>query len=278
MSYAAPPPSMPPMPPVPPSGAARRSRVPWFVAALAGLVAIAAVVALVVVLATGDDDGGSGRGADRAFDSPEEAVRFMVERLADGDLGAAAEAFAVDPVVEGYDFEAQADRLQVLQFDAWLPGGSAGYDDLNREVRRGEVAVELRSVVRSILAPDVDYTQTVPVNEEQTAADLAADLDPAPLSEVSVVRVDEADRDDDRYRKTLELQGAIYDADELRTVAVLVDTAEGQMMTGVTAVRYGDDWAVLQVAAPLLNLPPSRFERVTEQDYQDAVDIARGTD
>ncbi|MEO9322814.1 hypothetical protein ABFT23_04945 [Nocardioides sp. C4-1] len=278
MSYAAPPPpSMPPMPPSPPSGAARRSRTPWFVAALAALVAIAAVVALVVVLATGDDSD-SGRGADRGFDSPEEAARFMVERLADGDAGAAAEAFAVDSVVDGYDFEALAERLRVLQFNTWLPGGSTGYDDLNREVRRGEVAAELRSVVRSVLVPDVDFTQTVPVDGDQTAAGLATDLDPAPLSELSVVRVDDVDRDDDRYRESLEQQAAIFGADEMRTVAMLLDTAEGQMMGGATAVRYGDDWALMQLSAPLLNLSPSRFERVTEQDYQDAVDSARGTD
>jgi hypothetical protein len=293
--HVAQPPVPPPPPPTPPPtpGAGPRARAPWVAATVAGLVALAAVVALVVVLVTGDDQGdggasdrggddGSGRdvdgGSERGFGSPEEAVTFLVDRLADGQAGEAAEAFAVGPVVEGYSFEAQAERLRAVTFSTWLPGGSGGYDEINEDVRRGEVAVELRSLIRSVLVPDRDQTTTTPLGDDQTAADLAEELSPEPLSELAVARVDEIDRSDAAYRETLEKQGAIYDADELRMVGMLLDTAEGQVMGGATLVRYDDEWAVLSLTAPILDIPSARLVAATEQDYLDAVESARGSD
>lgn len=269
-----------------PSGVAPRSRAPWVVAVVAAVVALAAVVAMVVVLTTGDDgdsDGDSDRGAadggsERGFDSPEEAVTFMVERLADGDAGEAAEAFAVEPLVAGYSFEAQAERLKAVTFNTWLPGASDGYDEINTAVRRGEVAVELRSFVRSVLTPDRDQTTTTPLDDDLTAGDLAGELSPEPLSELAVARVDEIDRTDAAYVETLEQQGAVYGADELRMVGLLLDTAEGQVMGGATLVRYDDEWAVMTLTAPILGTPLARLVPVSEQDYLDAVESARGSD
>ncbi len=283
MSYPAPAAVPPPPPTAPPSGAGSRSRGPWVVAAVSAVVALAAVVALVVVLAGdggdgGDGDGSGAAGPERGFDSPEEAVTFVVERLADGDAGGAAEAFAVEDVVEGYSFEAQADRLRAVTFNTWLPGGAGGYDAINREVRRGEIAVELRSSIRSILVPDRDPTMTTTLGDDLTGADLADELSAEPLSELSVARVDALDRTDEAHLETLEQQAAIYDADELQMYGMLLDTAEGQVMGGATVVRYGDEWAVMSLAAPLLNVPPARFVAATEADYVEAVESARGTD
>jgi hypothetical protein len=270
--------AQPPASPLPPSGAGRRARAPWVVATVAALVAFAAVVALVVVLVAGDDEGYSDGGSERGFDSPEEAATFMVERLADGDAGEAAEAFAVESLVEGYSFEAQAERLRAVTFNTWLPGASSGYDEINEYVRRGEVAAELRSLVRSVLVPDRDQTATTTLGDDLTAAELAGELSPEPLSELAVARVDEIDRSDAAYIEMLEQQGAVYGADELRMVGILLDTAEGQVMGGATLVRYDDEWAVMSLTAPLLDIPLAQLVPASEQDYLDAVESARGSD
>lgn len=283
-AFAGPPPSSPP-PPLTPSGEVRRSRAPWLVAALAAVVAVAAMVALVVVLVTGDDEGGSDAAprlgsegsAERGFDSPEEAVTFMIDRLADVEVGEASEAFAVETVVEGYSFEAQAERLRSVMFTTWLPQSSDGYQRINTDVRRGEVAVELRSLIRSVLAPERDQTRTTPLDDDLTAEELADELSPEPLSELAVARVDAIDRSDAAYLENLEQQGAIFGADELRMVAMLLDTAEGQVMGGATVVRYGDQWALLSLTAPILGTPVVGLEAVTEEEYLAAVESASGS-
>lgn len=265
-----------PAPVVPPPHAGGSSRLPWLLTALAALVALAAAAALVVVLVSdGDDAPSSGAGAETGFGSPEEAVTHLVDRLAAGEAGAASEAFAVESLVDGYSFEAYTERLQAATYESWLPGGSEGFDDLNAELRRGTVAGELRSFVRSILAPDRDYLTTTPLGDDLTAADVAEELSPEPPSELSVVRVDEVDNTDPGYLESMEAQAAVYDADELRMVAVLLDTAEGQVAAGATVVRYGDRWALMSLSAPLLNIPAAQVAPTSEEGYLDALESAR---
>jgi hypothetical protein len=265
-----------PAPVGPPPNTGRRSRLPWVLAALAVVVALAAVAALAVVLVSGDDeDSSAGAGTERSFASPEEAVGHLVDRLAAGEVGAASEAFAVESLVDGYSFEAYTERLQAATYESWLPGGSQGFDDLNAELRRGAVADELRSLVRSILAPDRDYLTTTPLDDDLTAADVAGELSPEPLSELSVVRVDELDNTDPGYLESLEAQAAVYGADELRMVAVLLDTAEGQVAAGATVVRYDDEWALMSLSAPLLNIPTAQVSPTSEEGYLDALESAR---
>ena len=136
--------------------------------------------------------------------------------------------------------------------------------------------MELRSLIRSVLAPDRDQTVTTVLDDDLTAAELAGELSPEPLSELAVARVDEIDRTDAAYLETLEQQGAVYGADELRMVAMLLER-QGQVMGGATLVRYGDEWAVMSLTAPLLDIPPARLVPASEQDYLDAMESARGT-
>lgn len=265
-------PTQPPGPWTPsPPGPQRGARAPWIIALLASVVAVAALTALVVVVQRDSDDTASERG----FDTPEEALTAVIERLADGDGEGAAAAFVAGPLVEGYSFEARAERLRAVTFQSWLPASSEGFDEINERVRRGEAAVELRSWVRTILAPERDPGQTVTLDDGVTAADLAEELSPDALSELSVLRVDPIDREGAAYAENLERQLAVYGADEMQEMALFIDTAEGTAAGGATLVRYGDEWFVWGLTAPLLGIPFAQIQLASEQDYLDLVDSAR---
>jgi hypothetical protein len=252
-------------------------RAPYLLIATAVLVALAAAVALVVVLVTGADADGSDPGrtgrAERGFASPEEAVEFLVDRLAAGDAGA-TEAFAVAPVVEGYDFERLVERQHSATSYRLLPDGPEGYDDLNVELRRGEVAEQVRSFVRSILAPERDQLRTTSLDDGTTAADLAEELSPEPLAELSLARVDELENDDEEFLASVAREAETYGADEIRMIAMLLDTAEGQVIGGAVAVRYGEEWGLMSLTTPLLDVLPAQVEPVTEEGYLEALESA----
>lgn len=245
-------------------------RAPYLLAAAAVVVALASVLALVVVLVTRSDAVGSDPGAadrtERGFASPEEAVQFLVDRLAAGDVGA-TEAFAVTPVVQGYDFELLVERQHSATSYSLLPDGPEGYDDLNVELRRGEVAEEVRSFVRSLLAPERDQLRTTPLEDGTTAADLAAELSPEPLAQLSLARVDELENDDEEFLESVQREAATYGADEVRILAMLLDTAEGLVIGGAVAVRYGDEWGLMSLTTPLLDVLPAQVEPITDEGY-----------
>lgn len=197
----------------------------------------------------------------------------MVDRLAAGEPGA-TEAFTVAPLVEGYDFERLVERQHSATSYSLLPGGPEGFDDLNAELRRGEAAEEVRSFVRSILAPERDQLRTTALEDGTSAADLAEELSPEPLAQLSLARVDALDNDDEEFLESVALQAQTYGADEIRMLAMLLDTADGPVIGQATAVRYDDRWGLMSLSTPLLDVLPAQVEPVTEEDYLEALESA----
>jgi hypothetical protein len=249
----------------------RPSRAPWFVAAGAVIVALAAVVTM---LAT--RGGSSSDSSERGFDDPEAAITYVADRLAAGDAEGASSAFVVERAVDGYDFEAQADWIKVVAPDTWLPADSAAARSIDAGVRRGAVAVELRILVRSVLAPDRDPLAPVLLDGSVTPADVAAELDLGRLDQLSVQRVDELDRGEASWAAQVEAQRKIYGAEAVKQLAVLYDTPNGPAMGGATLLEYDGEWFVWSLASALLDVSPGRVTPTSEQDYLDAIDQARG--
>lgn len=250
----------------------RPSRAPWIVAAGAVLVALAAVVTMLVTRAGAS----SSEAGEKGFDSPEAAIDYVADRLAAGDAAGATRAYAVEHAVEGYDFEAQADWIRAVGAETWLPSGNAAATSINTGVRRGTIAGELRFLVRSVLAPDRDPLATVLIDDDVTAADLAAEMDPAGLDELAVQRVDELERSEDSWAEQIDAQRKIYGAESVKQVAVLYDTPNGPAMGGATLLEYDGSWFVWSLGSPLLDVSPGLVTPTTEEDYLDAVDQARG--
>lgn len=283
----------PPVPPVPgwsaapPPPAPRRGALPWVVAAVAGVVALACAGALVVTLAD-DDAAASGAGGsagdgprgERGFSSPEAAVTYLADRVAEGDLGGAFEAFAVESAAAGYSFEAEADRLGVITPMSWLPDDSPGYQALNTELRRGEVANQLRELVRSVAAPDMELEFTIDLRGTTTASEVAAALATDRLAGFRVVRVDVLEPTmrpgADPDRNPFELTAQAFGADELVEVAVLYETRGGLVVGGAQVVRYGGDWYLRTLSSALIGTSLVELSPTSEAEYAGLVASING--
>ncbi len=276
-----PPPAAPAMPPVPPAGPAvpgvppaGRSvgRLPWVVAAVAVVVALGALTFAVLRPAPLS---GAADSREHGSSSPEAAVRFLAERLAAKDGAGAASAFAVEHLVDGYSFQAQAERLRVVTAMTWLPSSSDGYRALSIAERRGTVASQLRFLVEALVAPDLDLNVTQEVTGSTTAADIEADLAPDALASLTVVRVDEIASPGDRAAEALAASGKPYGADEVQEVAVLLGTDHGPQLAGMRVVRFGSDWYVWDLSSAVLGTGYASLEPTSEEQYLDTVEQAR---
>ena len=155
-----------------------------------------------------------------------------------------------------------------LELDAVLVGDSSQFgrtESVNR--------LQFR-IVRSILAPERDQLRTTSLDDGTTAADLAEELAPEPLAELSLARVDELENDDEEFLASVAREAETYGADEIRMIAMLLDTAEGQVIGGAVAVRYGEEWGLMSLTTPLLDVLPGQVEPVTEEGYLEALESA----
>ncbi len=291
-------PGVPPVPPpVPPWGApppppspARQSVLPWAVAAVAGVVALACAGGLIVTLAVDGDpapasaaDGAelpAGPRVERGFRTPEAAVTYVAERVSEGDLGGALEAFAVESLVADYSFEADVERVEVVSPVSWLPADSPGYRALDVELRRGEVAWQLRSLVRVVAAPELDFDMTIELDDETSASDIAAALAVDGLAGFAVVRADVLEPTmrpgADPDRNPFEAAAEAFGADELKEVAVLYETSEGLAVGGAEVLRYGDEWYVRSLSSALIGTSPGELTPTSLPAYEGLVASING--
>lgn len=264
----------PPAPPAPSAAASRRATLPWVITAVAVVVAVACAGALVRTRADGDrSDAPTGPRVERTFATPEEAVGYFADRVAAGDLGAALEAFALAPAVDGYSFEAEGEYVGAMTPATWLPASSEGYRAVDADLRRGDAASQVRSFVRAIAAPDLEDGVTIVLDDRETAADIAAALAPERLSGLEVVSVDplQAPLREGADRDPFVARAAVYGADELAEVAILYETSEGLAHSGATLLRYGDRWSLWSLSSALVGAMRGELVPTSEPEYADLV-------
>lgn len=206
--------------------------------------------------------------AERAFNAPQDAIAFMVRRLAAQDSAGATAAFASTSMVDGYDFVAGTTRLAALTPSQWLPSSSTYYRALNLAYRDSEISASLRNLTLSIVNPQSDPTTTIPVTDTDGATQLAGELDTTAMSHLVVNRVDSLGAGKPDVADSWSRIATVYGADEYAEFAVLYDTANGPMSGGATLLRYDDGWHIDILASSILGVSNGIVTSTSEPDYE----------
>lgn len=255
-------------------GQRRGSRAPRVVTGAAGVVVVGAVAALVVGLVGRPAQGGEDP-VELGFATPEEAVTYVVDRLAAGDPAGASEAFATTHMVDGYSFETGVEHAGGISTLTLLP--VEDFRALDVGMRQGEVARELRAYAWRLTEPDLDANLSTPLDEELTAAGLAATLDPRTMAGVSVVSVDVL------FGENLPARALAYDresaavwgADAIRHTGVLLATPAGPMMGGAELLEYDGLWYVQDLRSSFLAVGTGELVPTTAPEYAASVAYLR---
>ena len=255
--------------PVAPVAPARRgSALPWV------LVAVLAVVALVlgVLLAVG---GGSDSSEQQGFATPEEAIEFSTEKIAEGDAAAALTAWAGDAQAENLDLVGSLERVRVLSpADASsLPSDDELFVELGQTVRAGTAADQYRRMAFSLLLPEVSTDSTTMLGDgdgdgDVTAQDVADGLDSERLAGLQAQRIDLVEGPA-QYEEMLQELAALVGADERREYVVLYEWDGETYLGGVSVLRYGDDWQIETLASAMAGTANGALEPTTADEYDD---------
>ncbi|WP_447644011.1 hypothetical protein [Nocardioides zeae] len=258
-------PPTPPPGPVPP-GRRRGAALPWVLVAVLTVVALVLGGLLVLQAVGGGDDEG------RGFASPEEAIEFSTESIADGDAGAALSAWSSEAQARGSDFVESLEYFAAYApyNPSILPGDDELFAGLGSAARTGGAADQVRRLAYSLLVPDLSQDQTTPLSDDDapSADELRDDLDSSRLDGLRAERIERIEGPE-RLTETYERAARLVGADERREYLVLYEW-EGETYVGAVGVlRYDDEWSIDALSSPIVNLSPGTLEPASEDDFDE---------
>lgn len=261
------PPSSPPGPV--PSGRRRGAVLPWILVAVLTVVALVLGV-LLVLQAVGGDDAAEGRG----FASPEEAIEFSTESLADGDADAALSAWSSGEQARGSDFVGSLEYLQAYApyNPSILPGDDELFAGLGVAARNGGAADQYRRLTYSLLVPDLSQDQVTPLSDDDapSAEELRDDLDSSRLAGLRAERIERLEGPE-RLTENYDRAARLVGADERREYLVLYEWEGDTYLGAVGVLRYDDEWSIDALSAPIANVSVGSLEPASEDDFDEAL-------
>lgn len=264
-----------PVPPPPPSAVVpsaqprRGGALPWVLVAVLTVVAVVLGILLVV------GAGGSSGAQPQTFSTPEEAIEFSTERIAEGDAAGALAAWASVAQAENLDLVATLDRMGALgPADATsLPSEDPFFVELAQTSRAGNAAVQYRQMVVSLLLPEVRTGSVTPIDSDGregdvSAQDVADGLDSARLAGLSAERIGLVEGPD-TYDENMALAASLVGADERREYLVLYEHEDETYLGGVAVLRYGDGWQIASLESQLAGTETGTLAPTSAADYED---------
>lgn len=207
------------------------------------------------------------------FESPEAAVQAYMAGVQDENLEQMLSAFAIETLVEHYDFEAMLGRVRAYTIYSGikLPNTNPLFQSLNVETRKNEIVQSIMYQLLSFHMPDLDFTQPTAFTSDDYVEDIARFLEafesntrslalkslelgdfiaPESLSDVYLI---------EQNQQNMSRIASIQGADEVKSM-VASFTVEGKpYILCCDAVRYGDVWYLLSLGgniAQLLGMNP----------------------
>lgn len=253
--------------PAPPAGPRRGSALPWV------LVAVLAVVAVVLGVLLGVRSGGAGDSEQQGFATPEEAVEFSTEQIAEGDAAGALTAWATDAQAENLDLVDTLERLRAFTpaDTSSLPSDDELFVGLAKTTRAGAAAEQYRRMTISLLLPDVDLDSTTPLEKgDFSAQDIVDGLDSARLAGLTTQRIDQV-KGPGKLDENLAEAAKLVGADESREYVVLYELDGETYLGGVGVLRYGDDWQIDSLQSSFAGTAYGSLQAITSEEYDDLV-------
>lgn len=250
-----------------PSGRRRGAALPWVLVAVLTVVALV-LGGLLVLQAVGGGDDDEGRG----FASPEEAIEFSTDSIADGDAAAAISAWRPEEQARGNDLVATLERLQAFTpYNASiLPGDDELFAGLGAAGRAGGAAEQYRRLTYSLLVPDLSPDSVTPLTDDgaPSAEEIRDDLDSSRLEGLRAERIEQLEGSE-RLTESYDEAARLVGADERREYLVLYEWDGETYLGAVGVLRYDDEWSIDALGSPIVNVSVGILEPASEDDFDE---------
>ena len=209
-------------------------------------------------------------GNEKSFDSPEDAIEYCVEAIADNKLSVALSAFAIDDYTREFDFTKWCNRMKALILRDLAPSEYKMYQDINHAYITSKIVSQVKGFSYSLLS-SMDLSQTIVVEDEEQVPQFVEDVDPKKLKGLKIVRIDPPCPDilnSERNVENFKIQAAIYGGEE-GTERVVLYELDGELYAGgFHLIQYKDGWHIESMTSYLAGTSvDGSVTKMTKDDY-----------
>jgi hypothetical protein len=218
---------------------------------------------------------------ERDFSTPEEAIEHFVAAVAGNDFKEAMAACAVNEAADNFDAAAYIARLKVITYYMGAPSDYEFYRTLNRAYVLNQITNQLKyftySFFDSEAAKAICGGQNYALQDfEKDAAQFVADVDPAVLADLRILRMDlpypETYNSENNEGNLLNFT-ATYGADEATDRIVLYELDGETYLGGFTLLRYGNSWKIISLSSAIGGISAyGAVSQITEEAYSGMVE------
>jgi hypothetical protein len=185
---------------------------------------------------------------DVVFKTPEEAITFYLEGVAQGDVQKSLQACAINEMSENFKFDLYIERVQAFSpFQTLAPSNSPFYVELNKAQLSSQISNQLKVFAFSLLSSEPVSDGKIIRMDIEKATSFMQDVDPKRLAQIEVKKIDLPNKIHMNSAKYLEATAKIastYGADESTERAVLFSFEQNYYYIGFTLLRYGENWKI----------------------------------
>jgi hypothetical protein len=212
-----------------------------------------------------------------SFKTPEEAITFYMQAVAQGDVPQIMQACAINEMSENFRFDLYTNRFQALMLQAPAPSDYPFYAEMNKAQFSWQILFQARNLAYGLLSTETELLDgyTVRIDTEGTIK-FMEEVDPERLARLQVTEIGVPSPElmyTERNQENFNMQAQIYGADELTERVVLFLFEGDYYYVGFTLLRYGENWKISSANSVLggtnaLGTP----QKTTEEEFQELVD------
>jgi len=216
---------------------------------------------------------------DVSFDTPEEAITFYIQSVAEGEVSELMQATAVDEMSENFRFDLYVQRLRALNLQSPAPSDDTFYAEINKAQFSSQVLFQTRNLTYGLLTSESQLIDgQMIVLPEDEAADFVTgfvnEVDPERLAQLQVITIAVPSPElaqSERNVENWDRLARVYGADELTERVALLLFEGDYYYVGFTLLRYEDDWKISSVNSALGNTSSLGAPvQITEEEFEEA--------
>ncbi len=207
---------------------------------------------------------------DVTFKTPEDAITFYMEGLAQADFGKVMQACAINERSQNFRFDLLYQRLNSYQPAIFLAPPNHPFNvELNKAQLTAQIAFQMKLFEFSLLSSETMDLRPIYNMDSDRVNKFINDVNSTRLAGIEVQKIgipNQKNMNTDTYRASSAKNASSYGADEATERVALFSFEQHYYYIGFTLMRYGDNWKVISQSSPIAGTPAEGTPQKTTPD------------
>jgi hypothetical protein len=212
--------------------------------------------------------------SEMVFKTPEEAITYYFEGLAQADARKILQACAINEMSEKFKFDRYTERLRALMpAFSQAPADYPLYVEANKLQLSSQILNRIKIFAYSLLSKEeVADGKVILMDDTERINNFMKDVDPKKLTRVELKKIDLPNKSlmsNAKYLENAAKLAGSYGADESTERVALFSFEGNDYYLGFTLLRYGDNWKISGQTSPLASTNTlGAPQRTTAEEFE----------